>query len=45
MKMNPDSSVFSPEFQSILTPLQQEEVESLKQETQEWKEKYHNLLE
>lgn len=45
MKMTPDISVFSPEFQAVLTPPQQKEIEALKQETQDWKEKYHHLLE
>jgi transposase len=45
MKMTPNISVFSPEFQAILAPSQLEEIELLQQETQEWKEKYHHLLE
>lgn len=45
MKMTPDNSIVSPEFQAILAPSQQVEIESLQQEAQEWKEKYHHLLE
>jgi transposase len=45
MKMTHDNSIFSPEFQAILAPSQQVEIESLQQEAQEWKEKYHHLLE
>ena len=44
MKTIPDNSIFSPEFQAILVPLQDEN-HALKQEAQEWKEKYHHLLE
>ncbi|HAT4455339.1 TPA: transposase [Legionella pneumophila] len=44
MKMTPDNSIFSPEFQAILAPLQDEN-QVLKQEAKEWKEKYHHLLE
>jgi len=44
MKMTPDHSIFSPEFQAVLAPLQDEN-QALKQEAQEWKEKYHHLLE
>lgn len=44
MKTTPDLSTFSPEFQAILTPLQ-EENQVLKIESQEWKQKYHHLLE
>ena len=44
MKMTPDHSFFSSEFQAILAPLQDEN-QALKQEAQEWKEKYHNILE
>ena len=44
MKMTPDHSIFSSEFQAILAPLQDEN-QALKQEAQEWKEKYHNILE
>lgn len=44
MKMTPDHSIFSSEFQAILAPLQDEN-QALKQEAQEWKEKYHHLLE
>ena len=44
MKMTPDHSIFSKEFQAILAPLQDEN-QVLKQEAQEWKEKYHHLLE
>jgi len=45
MKTTHDHSIFSPEFQAILAPLQQAEIESLQQQAQEWKEKYHHLLE
>src|SRR5580698_1209973 len=44
MKMTPENSIFSSEFQAILAPLQDEN-QVLKQEAQEWKEKYHHLLE
>ncbi|MBI2785339.1 MAG: hypothetical protein HYX60_03115 [Legionella longbeachae] len=44
MKTTPDNSICSPEFQAILAPLQDEN-QALKQEAQEWKEKYHHLLE
>lgn len=44
MKTTPEPSIFSPEFQAILTPLQ-EENQLLKMESQEWKQKYHHLLE
>ena len=51
MKTTPDTSIFSPEFQAILTPLQEEiqllkmTAETLKEEGQEWKQKYQRLLE
>lgn len=45
MKMIPDISVSSSEIQVLLALYQQGEIESLKQETQEWKQKYHQLLE
>ncbi|KTD47527.1 hypothetical protein [Legionella quateirensis] len=44
MKTTHDHSILSPEFQAILTPLH-DEIESLQQEAQEWREKYHHLLE
>ena len=45
MKTTHDHSIFSKEFQAVLAPSQQVEIESLQQEAQEWKEKYHHLLE
>lgn len=45
MQNTHDHSIFSSEFQAILAPFQQAEMESLQQEAQEWKEKYHHLLE
>jgi hypothetical protein len=45
MQKTTEDSIFSPEFQAILAPFQQAEIESLQQEAQEWKEKYHNILE
>lgn len=45
MKTPIEHSIFSSEFQEILAPFQKEEFQSLQQETQEWKDKYHNLLE
>lgn len=45
MKLNAELSVFSSEFQAGLASSQQAEIQSLKQESQEWKEKYYNLLE
>ena len=51
MKTTTDTSVFSPEFQAIVTPLREENqllkmtAKTLKEETQEWKQKYHHLLE
>ena len=45
MKTTLEYSIFSPEFQAILAPFQQEELESLQHEAQEWRDKYHNLLE
>lgn len=45
MKTTTNNSIFSKEFQAILAPSQQVEIESLQQEAQEWKEKYHSLLE
>ena len=44
MKMTPETSIFSSKFQAILTPLQ-EENQLLKMESQEWKQKYYQLLE
>lgn len=44
MKTITRNSNFSSEFQAILAPLQDEN-QALKQEAQEWKEKYHRLLE
>ncbi len=44
MQNTHDHSIFSSEFQAILAPLQDEN-QVLKQEAQEWKEKYHHLLE
>jgi len=44
MKKTPDNAKFSPEFQAILAPLQDEN-QALKQQAQEWKDKYHSLLE
>ncbi|HAT6957972.1 IS66 family transposase [Legionella parisiensis] len=45
MKTPIEHSIFSSEFQEILAPFQIEEFQSLQQEAQEWKDKYHNLLE
>ena len=45
MQNTHDYSNFSPEFQAILALCQQEKIESLQQEAEEWKEKYHHLLE
>ena len=45
MKTTTRQSIFSSEFQAILAPFQQEEFQSLQQEAQEWKDKYHSLLE
>jgi transposase len=45
MKNTHDHSIFSPEIQAILALCQQEKIESLQQEAQDWKEKYHHLLE
>jgi transposase len=45
MKITPDNSIFSPDSQALLVVTQQEKIESLQQEAQEWKVKYHNLLE
>jgi transposase len=45
MKITPDNSIFSPDSQVLLVLTQQEKIESLQQEAQEWKDKYHNLLE
>ncbi|RUR09509.1 IS66 family transposase zinc-finger binding domain-containing protein [Legionella sp. km772] len=44
MKTTHDHPIFSTEFQAILAPIQAENT-ALKQEAQEWKEKYHNILE
>lgn len=48
MKTTTEQSIFSSEFQAILAPLQQKELDTLQQkahEAQEWKDKYHSLLE
>ena len=45
MQNTHDHSNFSPEFQAILALCQQGKIESLQQEAEEWKEKYHHLLE
>src|SRR5690606_41347969 len=44
MKTTTEQSIFSSEFQVILAPLQDEN-QTLKQEVQVWKNKYHSLLE
>lgn len=44
MQNTHDHFIFSPEFQAILAPLRDEN-HALKQEAQEWKGKYHHLLE
>ncbi len=43
MKTTTDRPIFSPEFQAILAPLQDENI-ALKQEAQEWKEKFSIIL-
>jgi len=48
MKTTAEHSIFSSEFQAVLAPFQQEELESLQQaahEAQEWRDKYHNIME
>ncbi|SPX60089.1 IS66 family transposase [Legionella feeleii] len=44
MKTTAKSSIFYSEFQAFIAPLQDEN-QTLKQEVQEWKDKYHSLLE
>lgn len=45
MKTTIENPIFSPDVQALFALAQQEKIDSLQQEAQEWKEKYHHLLE